>query len=29
LAWQLLYDKPINLAGRFRQTLSLGLGWQL
>lgn len=29
LAWQLLYDKPISLAGRFRQTLALGIGWHL
>jgi hypothetical protein len=29
LAWQLLYDKPISLAGRFRQTLALGVNWKI
>jgi hypothetical protein len=29
LAWQLLYDKPISLSGRFRQTLALGVNWKM
>ncbi|MCX6640306.1 MAG: DUF3078 domain-containing protein [bacterium] len=29
LAWQLLYDKEISQAGRFKETLSLGVNWIL
>jgi hypothetical protein len=28
LAWQLIYEKPISLAGRFRESLSLGLSYK-
>jgi hypothetical protein len=28
LAWQLLYDKEIDLGGRFKETLALGLAYK-
>jgi len=29
LAWQLLYDKEIDLGGRFKETLALGVSWRM
>ncbi len=29
LAWQLLYDKEIDLGGRFKETLALGVSWKI
>jgi hypothetical protein len=29
LAWQLLYDKEVDLGGRFKETLALGVNWRI
>ncbi len=29
LFWQVLYDKQINKTGQYKQTLGVGLTWQL